>query len=68
MRVLVLSALLWGTWMVIGLRWWARHVEPRLFPPREVVRPAAPEPIRTALVPHRVVILDECEDGVFRAS
>ena len=42
MAVWVLAALLWGTWMGLGLRWWARR-DARWFNHRP--------PVGTAVVP-----------------
>jgi hypothetical protein len=63
--LVVLLALVVCSWWLGTLCASADHV--RLSEPREPVgRTLAPRPPR-AMTPRRVVILDECEDGVFRA-
>jgi hypothetical protein len=63
--LVVLLALVVCSWWLGTLCASADHVRPR--EPREPAMPIRAPRLPRAMSPRHVVILDECEDGVFRA-
>lgn len=55
--------------LIAFLAWWFGTLGSANGPREPVGRSLAPEPVRpSSLTPRRVVVMGECEDGVFRAG